>query len=77
MRQLAEVLNKDFYRAFRKRLSEFLNAPNDASDSDIHEMINAGFSADRISACVITDRAARAPLPCRLPRRIVQGNKIF
>jgi putative toxin-antitoxin system antitoxin component (TIGR02293 family) len=46
---LAEVLNKDFYRDFRKRLSEFLNVPSDASDSDIHEMINAGFSADRIN----------------------------
>ncbi len=46
---LAEILNDDFHRAFRSRLSEFLNVPIDASDSDIHEMINAGFSADRIN----------------------------
>lgn len=46
---LAEVLNEDFYRAFRGRLSEFLNVRIDASDSGIHEMIDAGFSADRIS----------------------------
>jgi putative toxin-antitoxin system antitoxin component (TIGR02293 family) len=47
---LAKVLNEDFYRAYRSRLSEFLNVPIDASDSDIREMINAGWSADRINA---------------------------
>jgi putative toxin-antitoxin system antitoxin component (TIGR02293 family) len=46
---LAEVLNEDFYRDFRDRLSEFLNVPIGASDSNIHEMNNAGFSADRIN----------------------------
>jgi putative toxin-antitoxin system antitoxin component (TIGR02293 family) len=46
---LAEVLKEDFYRAFRGRFSELLNLPIDASDSDLHEMIFAGFSIDRFN----------------------------
>ncbi|NUT76837.1 DUF2384 domain-containing protein [Pseudomonas sp. C1C7] len=45
----AEALHEDVYRSFRDRLSVLLEIPIDASDSDIHELIDAGFTANRIT----------------------------
>jgi putative toxin-antitoxin system antitoxin component (TIGR02293 family) len=42
---LAEVMREGAYRAYRTRLGVFLPIPIDASDQDIHELIEAGFLA--------------------------------
>lgn len=41
----AEVMRESAYRAYRARLGVFLPIPIDASDQDIHELIEAGFFA--------------------------------
>jgi putative toxin-antitoxin system antitoxin component (TIGR02293 family) len=46
----AGVLRDDAYHAYRIRLETSLHIPSDASDQDIHEMIEAGFSASLINA---------------------------
>lgn len=40
----AEVMRNDVYRAYWIRLGMFLPIPTDASDLDIHALIEAGFS---------------------------------
>ncbi|KKX68451.1 antitoxin Xre/MbcA/ParS toxin-binding domain-containing protein [Pseudomonas putida] len=47
---LAEVLNENLYSAYRDRLSELLDIPVDASDSEIHQIIDAGFTTVRFEA---------------------------
>lgn len=42
---LAEVKRESAYRAYRARLGVFLPIPIDASDQDIHELIEEGFLA--------------------------------
>lgn len=44
----AEVMRELAYRAYRARLGVFLPIPIDASDQDIHELIEAGFLAARV-----------------------------
>lgn len=46
----AGVLRDDAYHAYRIRLEASLHIPLDASDQDIHEMIEGGFSASLINA---------------------------
>lgn len=46
----AGVLRDDAYHAYRIRLVASLHIPSDASDQDIHEMIEVGFSASLINA---------------------------
>lgn len=45
---LADVMRENAYRAYRARLGVFLPIPIDASDQDIHELIEAGFLAARV-----------------------------
>ena len=40
-----EILREDVYVAYRVRLETLLQIPTDASDRDIHKLIEAGFSA--------------------------------
>lgn len=44
----AEVMRESVYRAYRARLGVFLPIPIDASDQDIHELIEAGFLAANV-----------------------------
>lgn len=46
----AGVLRDDAYHAYRIHLEASLHIPSDASDQDIHEIIEAGFPASLISA---------------------------
>ncbi|MBR7200319.1 antitoxin Xre/MbcA/ParS toxin-binding domain-containing protein [Pseudomonas sp. 14A] len=46
----AGALRDDAYQAYRIRLEASLHIPLDASDQDIHEIIEAGFPANLISA---------------------------
>ncbi len=46
----AEVMRNDVYRAYRVRLEMFLPIPTDASDLDIHALIEAGFSPGSIKS---------------------------
>ncbi|KKX57526.1 antitoxin Xre/MbcA/ParS toxin-binding domain-containing protein [Pseudomonas putida] len=45
---LAQVLDEEAYRAYRHRLEAFLGIPIDASDIEIHALIEARFPAGRI-----------------------------
>lgn len=44
----SEVLGKEVYRAYRRRLETLLDIPLDASDLEIHALIAAGFPARSI-----------------------------
>lgn len=46
----AKVLRGNAYHVYRMRLEASLHIPSDASNQDIHEMIEAGFSASLITA---------------------------
>lgn len=43
-----DVMRENAYLAYRGRLDLLLRIPTEASDQDIHELIEAGFSVDRI-----------------------------
>lgn len=43
-----EVMREDFYRAYRDRLEQLIKIPLVATNQDIHNLIEDGFSADRI-----------------------------
>lgn len=44
----AEVMRENAYRAYRLRLKVLLHIPAEASDLDIHQLIETGFSADSV-----------------------------
>jgi len=46
----AEVLHENAYGTYRVRLEALLHIPTDASDQDIHELIEAGFSVSSVKA---------------------------
>jgi len=46
----SEILREKSYDAYRVRLEALLHIPTDASDQDIHELIEAGFSASSVKA---------------------------
>lgn len=46
----AGALREDFYQAYRMRLETYLHIPPQASDQAIHELIEAGFSANSLQA---------------------------
>ncbi|WP_433741252.1 antitoxin Xre/MbcA/ParS toxin-binding domain-containing protein [Pseudomonas putida] len=56
---IAGVMRKDAYRDFRVRLELLLHIPTNASDQDIHELIEAGFLADSVT--VLCDVGAIGP----------------
>jgi hypothetical protein len=56
----AEILRENAYGADRVRLEALLHIPTDASDQDIHELIEAGFSAGSVKA--LCDLGAISPL---------------
>ncbi|MFY0727292.1 antitoxin Xre/MbcA/ParS toxin-binding domain-containing protein [Pseudomonas sp. NFX15] len=56
----AEVLRENAYCAYRVRLEALLHIPTDASDQAIHELIEAGFSADSVKA--LCELGAISPL---------------
>lgn len=43
-----EAMHEDAYRAYRVRMELLLQIPTNASDQNIHELIEAGFLADRV-----------------------------
>ncbi|WP_273822537.1 antitoxin Xre/MbcA/ParS toxin-binding domain-containing protein [Pseudomonas asplenii] len=45
---LAEVMREPTYGVYRSRLEYLLQIPTDASDLEIHEMIQFGFDAERL-----------------------------
>ncbi|VVO02952.1 antitoxin Xre/MbcA/ParS toxin-binding domain-containing protein [Pseudomonas fluorescens] len=45
---LAEVMREPAYAAYRIRLESLLQIPTDASELEIHEIIQFGFAADRL-----------------------------
>ncbi|WP_191487788.1 antitoxin Xre/MbcA/ParS toxin-binding domain-containing protein [Pseudomonas sp. FEN] len=45
---LAEVMREPAYGAYRLRLEHLLQIPTDASELEIHEMIQFGFEAQRL-----------------------------
>ncbi|APC18313.1 antitoxin [Pseudomonas frederiksbergensis] len=58
----AEVMCDKAYRAYRVRLETLLHIPVDASDQDIHELIEAGFSATSVKT--LCDLGALSPVAC-------------
>ena len=56
----AEILRENAYGAYRVRLEVLLQIPTDASDRDIHELIEAGFSAGHVKA--LCDFGRMSPL---------------
>lgn len=46
----AEVMGEEAYCAYRIHLEIFLQIPTDASDQNIHQLIEAGFSASSVMA---------------------------
>lgn len=47
---IASVMREDAYRNYRVRLERLLQIPTNASDQDIHELIEVGFLADSVMA---------------------------
>lgn len=62
MTVFAEVICKDAYPAYRLRLEALLRIPAGASELEIHQLIEAGFSSD----CVNSLRAVGALSPAGL-----------
>ncbi|OOQ46641.1 antitoxin [Pseudomonas fluorescens] len=56
---IASVMRKDAYRDYRVRLELILHIPTNASEQDIHELIEAGFLAD--SVIVLCDTGLIGP----------------
>lgn len=46
----AKVMGEEAYFAYRIQLEILLQIPTDASDQDIHRLIEAGFSASSVMA---------------------------
>lgn len=46
----AEVMQDDFYRAYRIRLERLLGISREKSAQDIHELIQAGFSSQTVNS---------------------------
>jgi len=45
---LAEIMREPAYGAYRTRLHDLLQIPTDATDLEIHDLIQVGFAADRL-----------------------------
>ena len=78
---LAEVMRESVYRAYRARLGVFLPIPIDASDQDIHALIEAGFSAARVK--LLCDRGTLSVdgreqiIPLKsLKKRLANGQRL-
>jgi putative toxin-antitoxin system antitoxin component (TIGR02293 family) len=77
----SETLRENSYGAYRVRLEAFLHIPTDASDQEIHELIEAGFSAGSVKALcelgAITplERDQIIPLE-RLRTRLARGQRL-
>lgn len=78
---LSETLRENSYVAYRVRLEALLHIPTDASDQEIHELIEAGFSAGSVKALcelgAITplERDQIIPLEC-LRTRLARGQRL-
>jgi putative toxin-antitoxin system antitoxin component (TIGR02293 family) len=77
----AEILREDAYGAYRVRLEAPLKIPTDASDRDIHQLIEAGFSAGDVKA--LCDFCRMSPLeldqmisPKTLKTRLARGQRL-
>ncbi|WP_256590303.1 antitoxin [Pseudomonas sp. Irchel 3A7] len=77
----AEILRENVYGAYRVRLEALLQIPTDASDWDIHELIEAGFSAGNVK--VLCDFGGIIPLerdqiisPKALKTRLARGQRL-
>ncbi|WP_223457445.1 MULTISPECIES: antitoxin Xre/MbcA/ParS toxin-binding domain-containing protein [unclassified Pseudomonas] len=77
----AEVMRNDVYRAYRVRLEMFLPIPTDASDLDIHALIEAGFSPGSIKT--LCDLGVFSPDACNhiislkaLKTRLTHGQRL-
>lgn len=77
----AEVMRNDVYRAYRARLEMFLPIPSDASDLDIHALIEAGFSSGSIKT--LFDLGVFNPDACKpiislktLKARLIHGQRL-
>lgn len=77
----AEILREDAYGAYRVRLEALLKIPTDASDRDIHQLIEAGFSAGDVKA--LCDFCRMSPLeldqmisPNTLKTRLARGQRL-
>ncbi|MGH8389323.1 MAG: antitoxin Xre/MbcA/ParS toxin-binding domain-containing protein [Pseudomonas sp.] len=77
----AEVMREDTYRAYRIRLETLLQIPTDALDKDIHELIEAGFSASSVDALctmgTISPSARNLIIPLKtLKSRLARGQQL-
>ncbi|PKH39736.1 antitoxin [Pseudomonas sp. 43NM1] len=77
----AEILRENAYGAYRVRLEVLLQIPTDASDRDIHELIEAGFSAGNVKA--LCDFGRMSPLehdqiisPKALKTKLARGQRL-
>lgn len=59
---LAEVLPPSFYDAYRSRLTTLLQIPRNASDQEIHNLIEAGFPATTLK--MLCEIGQISPVEC-------------
>lgn len=78
---VAEILRENVYGAYRVRLEALLQIPTEASDWDIHELIEAGFSAGIVE--VLCDLGRISSLECdqiispkALKTRLARGQRL-
>lgn len=78
---LAQLLPENAYGTYRARLEAFLNIPMDASDQDIHQLIERGFPATALKAMCEVGRVGPAESEQILPsgtfaKRLALGQKL-
>ncbi len=77
----AEVMRESAYRAYRARLGVFLPIPIDASDQDIHELIEVGFLATSVKLLcdrgTLSDVGRDQIIPLKtLKKRLANGQRL-
>lgn len=77
----AEVMRASAYRAYRARLGVFLPIPIDASDQDIHELIEEGFLAASVKLLcdrgTLSDAERDHIIPLKpLKKRLADGQRL-
>jgi putative toxin-antitoxin system antitoxin component (TIGR02293 family) len=77
----AEVMSESAYRAYRARLEVFLPIPIDASDQDIHELIEAGFLAASVKLLcdlgTLSDAGRDHIIPLKpFKKRLADGHRL-
>lgn len=69
----ADFMPENAYGAYRIRLEALLHIPTDASDQDIHELIEAGFSAGSVKALFDLGRVSQLQRDQIIPLKAIKA----